>query len=47
MVYNRYAYDKEKRLALETWERVLTGILEQKPADRVVPISATRPRQRR
>ena len=29
-VYNRYAYDKEKRIALETWERVLTAILEQK-----------------
>lgn len=26
-VYNRYAYDKEKRIALETWGRVLATIL--------------------
>ena len=26
-VYNRYPYDREKKIALETWERVLTGIL--------------------
>jgi hypothetical protein len=26
-VYNRYRYDREKKVGLETWERVLTGIL--------------------
>ena len=40
MVYNRYAYDKEKRIALETWDRVLTAILEQKESARVVPFSS-------
>jgi integrase len=42
MVYNRYAYDREKRLALETWGRVLTRILEPKQERRVVPISTTK-----
>jgi hypothetical protein len=27
-VYDRHSYDEEKRMALETWDRVLTGILE-------------------
>jgi len=31
-VYNRYAYDREKRIALETWARVLAGILEPRDA---------------
>jgi integrase len=35
-VYNRYAYDAEKRRALETWARVLSGILDKSPATRVV-----------
>ncbi len=39
-VYNRYQYDREKRIALETWARVLTGILEQKPtAGAVLPFA--------
>lgn len=32
-VYDRHSYDNEKRTALDQWARVLTGILEQKPAD--------------
>lgn len=38
-VYDRYSYDAEKRVALETWARTLTAVLEQKPtkAD-VVPM---------
>jgi integrase len=41
-VYDRYSYDAEKRVALETWARALTAILEQKPsrAD-VVPMRRT------
>jgi integrase len=40
-VYNRYQADREKRIALETWDRVLTGIiLTKKPAaGAVVPIT--------
>jgi integrase len=40
-VYDRHTYDAEKRTALETWTRVLTGILEQKPKTgaAVVPIT--------
>lgn len=41
-VYNRYQYDKEKRIALETWDRVLAGIVEQKHPSKVVPITAVR-----
>ena len=40
-VYNRYQYDREKRIALETWSRVLTAILERKDtAAHVVPFVA-------
>jgi integrase len=40
MVYNRYAYDREKRIALETWDRCLTAILEHKDAaPSVVPFT--------
>lgn len=49
-VYNRYAYDREKRIALETWERVLVGILTpKKKADTaagVVPITTETTRRR-
>jgi integrase len=41
-VYDRHTYDREKRLALETWARVLKGILENKSDANVVPFSATR-----
>lgn len=41
MVYNRYAYDREKRIALETWARTLAAILERKDtAANVVPFVA-------
>jgi hypothetical protein len=41
MVYNRYAYDREKRIALETWARTLMAILERKEtAATVVPFVA-------
>jgi integrase len=40
-VYNRYQYDREKRIALDTWARTLTAILvEEKPAENIVPFSA-------
>lgn len=37
-VYNRYQYDREKRIALETWERVLTRILQHRNGGNVVPL---------
>lgn len=37
-VYDRYAYDIEKRAALERWSSRLTAILEKKPA-KVIPIA--------
>lgn len=42
-VYQRYEFDKEKRIALETWDRVLTGILEEKPAEAVLPFTKRKP----
>ena len=30
-IYDRYSYDAEKRMALETWNRALAGILTAKP----------------
>jgi hypothetical protein len=47
MVYNRYAYDKEKRVALETWDRLLRAILTEKKSGTVVPTTATRKRRSR
>jgi len=41
-IYNRYQYDREKRVALEAWERSLKGILEGRPQADVVPITAAR-----
>jgi integrase len=38
-VYNRYQYDREKQIALETWGRVLAGILEEKSAGKVLPMT--------
>jgi integrase len=38
-VYDRHSYDAEKRIALDSWARVLTGILESKPAGTVVPFA--------
>ena len=38
-VYDRYSRDNEKRLALETWQRRLRAILENKPVSTVVPFT--------
>jgi len=32
-VYDRHSYDAEKKVALDSWARTLTAIIEQKPAD--------------
>jgi integrase len=37
-VYDRHGYDKEKRQALETWERKLTSILTGKSSGKVIPL---------
>jgi integrase len=39
-VYDRHGYDAEKRVALDTWARVLNAILKAKPAD-VLPFTKT------
>jgi integrase len=36
-VYDRYSYDGEERIALETWARVLKDVVRGKPASAVVP----------
>ena len=38
-VYDRYDYDKEKRVALDTWARTLTAILDEQNADNVRPFT--------
>ena len=45
-VYDRYSYDAEKRVAVETWNRELQRILaaEPKPTASIVPISTNRRR---
>ena len=35
-IYNRYAYDSEKRTALDTWAGTLTKILEPDEAGTIV-----------
>jgi len=40
-VYDRHSYDAEKRMALETWDRTLTAILEHKDTSKVLPFTAT------
>ena len=40
-VYDRHSYDAEKRMALETWDRALTAILEGKDASKVLPFTAS------
>ncbi len=37
-VYQRHDYADEKRAALEAWGRFVTGLVEGKPADNVVPL---------
>jgi integrase len=34
-IYDRHSYDAEKRVALETWERTLLGIVKQKSVRKV------------
>jgi integrase len=43
-IYDRYGRDQEKRIALDTWARVLAGILAAAPAkdQNVVPITKAR-----
>jgi len=36
-IYQRWKFDPEKRIALETWARVLQGILDDQPQSSVVP----------
>lgn len=38
-VYDRHGYDPEKRVALETWARTLTAILDGKDSSKVVPFT--------
>lgn len=38
-IYNRYSYDKEKRQALEMWERKLISITTGRPAGNVLPFN--------
>jgi integrase len=40
-VYDRHTYDREKRLALETWARTLQGIIDNTDGSKVLPFSAT------
>lgn len=37
--YNLHRYDREKQIALETWERKLKGIISGQIADNVIPIT--------
>lgn len=46
-VYDRHSYDAEKRTALESWDRALTAILEQKDSGKVLPFVERRPPPRR
>jgi len=38
--YNHYAYDKEKQVVFETWERKLNSIIEGKEGAKVIPINS-------
>jgi integrase len=35
-IYNRYQYDKEKRIALDVWARILTAIIKGKGTSAVL-----------
>lgn len=37
-IYNRYQYDREKKAAMEAWERKLKAIITGKAADNVLPM---------
>ena len=38
--YNHYAYDKEKQIVFETWERKLNSVIEGKEGAKVIPINS-------
>lgn len=38
-IYNRHHYDREKQIALESWERKLTGIISGKQEGNVIPMT--------
>jgi hypothetical protein len=39
-VYDRHSYDAEKRVALDVWARILTGIIDHATGPNVVPFAA-------
>lgn len=41
-VYDRHDYDREKRIALDTWDRALSQILHSEPVSNVTPITVQR-----
>ncbi len=41
-IYDRYSYDREKIAALEVWERVLRGLLNERIVSRVLTMRAAR-----
>ena len=41
-IYNRYQYDKEKRHTLDTWARLLTVTLEERPTSALLPFARAR-----
>ena len=40
-VYDRYSYDAEKRIALETWARRLRAIIDQQQSGKLLPFGAS------
>jgi hypothetical protein len=40
-VYDRYSYDAEKRIALETWARRLQAIIDQQQPGKFLPFGAS------
>ena len=40
-VYDRYSYDTEKRIALETWARRLQAIIDQQQPGKLLPFGAS------
>jgi hypothetical protein len=40
-IYDRHSYDREKQLAMETWERRLKGIVGQQDYSKVLSFPAS------
>jgi hypothetical protein len=40
-VYDRYSYDAEKRIALETWTRRLQAIIDQQQPGKLLPFGTS------